>query len=58
MWVREVRGANGSDVSMTSQRIRRRQRFRSMRPGRAADNLTLPAIDVVVRCGAAAAQPG
>ncbi|EIE19343.1 Arabinanase/levansucrase/invertase, partial [Coccomyxa subellipsoidea C-169] len=47
MWVREVPG--GADIALTQQRIRRRQRFRSMRPGAAAANHSIPSIDVVVR---------
>lgn len=50
MWVREVAGGDGGDTSLMQQRIRRRQRFRSMRPGAAAANGSIPAIDVVVRC--------
>ncbi|KAK9915194.1 hypothetical protein WJX75_005945 [Coccomyxa subellipsoidea] len=49
MWVMDVPGGDGNDVMVTQQRIRRRQRFRSMRPGSASANLSIPPIDVVVR---------
>lgn len=51
MWVVEVPGGDGTDIARGQQRIRRRQRFRSMRLGAAAANNSIPSIDVVVRWG-------
>lgn len=49
MWVVEVPGADGRDIAVAQQRVRRRRRFRHMRGGPAAANGTLPPVDVVVR---------
>ncbi|BDA43720.1 hypothetical protein COCOBI_04-7350 [Coccomyxa sp. Obi] len=49
MWVLEVPGVDGTDIALSQQRIRRRQRFRSMRFGTAAANNSIPPIDVIVR---------
>lgn len=50
MWVREIPGVDGTDAMAASQRIQRRQRYRSMRHGKSSVSLTIPPIDVAVRC--------